>query len=224
MIALRSKYKVKEDWINRDPPANASCTWRAIKLLKPQLRKGMCYLIGSGEKVDVWKDPWVPWLPSFTPKPKSNLTPMHPLLVSYLIDPETQSWRFDVLEEMFDLESIVAISKIVIPMVHRVDILSWIVDSKGTFTVKSAYEVNVKHLWPVNPDPIWKKLWNSKIHERLKTFIWCIGNGVLPTNLNIATRVSRGNPLCPLCLLEEESIPHVFFNCSATKIFLFGSC
>jgi ribonuclease HI len=60
--------------------------------------------------------------------------------------------------------------------------------------------------------------------KRLKILIWRIGSGVLPTNLNVHSRLSKGNPCCPLCNSEAESIPHLFFNCQATKLFWFGAC
>jgi hypothetical protein len=70
MNALRSKFKVVEDWINREPLKNSSHTWRAIERLKPIIRKGACFIIGDGKKVDCWKDPWVPWLPVFYLNPE----------------------------------------------------------------------------------------------------------------------------------------------------------
>ena len=51
-----------------------------------------------------------------------------------------------------------------------------------------------RDVWPAASDPIWHKLWKSKIHERLKTFVWRIGCGILPTNLNIFSRMSKGDP------------------------------
>jgi hypothetical protein len=52
MNALRSKYKVKEGWIHKEPLKNSFPTWRAIERLKPIIRKGACFIIGDGSKVD----------------------------------------------------------------------------------------------------------------------------------------------------------------------------
>ena len=166
MVALRSKYKVSGDWLKKDPIKSASSTWRAIENIKSCIYKGACYIIGDGSGVDCWKDPWVPWLPSFTPKPKNCLISTDPLLVSTLINSETNTWRNATVEEFFDLDSAAAIAKIPIPFFPRPDKLTWIADSKGIFCVKSAYKVFANHLWPPNPTPVWQRLWKLKIHER----------------------------------------------------------
>ena len=53
-------------------------------------------------------------------------------------------------------------------------------------------------------------------------FIWHLGSGVLPTNLNFFLRVGHGNPKCPLCLFEDESIEHLFFKCNFARAVWFG--
>uniref|UniRef100_A0A2N9I911 Protein kinase domain-containing protein n=1 Tax=Fagus sylvatica TaxID=28930 RepID=A0A2N9I911_FAGSY len=181
MNALRSKYKVVEDWINREPLKNSSHTWRAIERLKPIIRKGACFIIGD-------------------------------------------AWRIGVLEEMFDQVSVSAIMRISLPLVPRPDELAWVADSKGVFSVKSVLLLLQNHTWPAAPDPIWKKLWKCRMHERLRTLVWRIGSGVLPTNLNFFTRMAKGDPCCPLCKVEVESVAHLFFKCSETKMFWFGTC
>ena len=60
MNALRSKYKVRANWLSSDPIKNAFATWRAIERLKPNISKGACFIIGNGADVDCWKDPWIP--------------------------------------------------------------------------------------------------------------------------------------------------------------------
>jgi ribonuclease HI len=54
--------------------------------------------------------------------------------------------------------------------------------------------------------------------------VWRIGCGTLPTNLNIFSRMSIGDPRCPLCNSKLESVSLVFFQCQATKMFWFGTC
>ena len=94
MNALRSKYKVRKGWINNEPPKIASPTWRAIERLKATVCKGACFIIGDSKSVDCWKDPWVPWLPDFLPKPKGNSNPPSSVLVEELINWDIHSWNF----------------------------------------------------------------------------------------------------------------------------------
>uniref|UniRef100_A0A2N9I0Z5 Reverse transcriptase domain-containing protein n=1 Tax=Fagus sylvatica TaxID=28930 RepID=A0A2N9I0Z5_FAGSY len=55
--ALRSKYKVRSDWMSREAPKNASQTWKAIERLKKTVECGACFLVGDGAVIDIWKDP-----------------------------------------------------------------------------------------------------------------------------------------------------------------------
>ena len=74
MRVLRLKYKVSEDWLRAEAPKNASPIWKAIEKTKSIVSKGACYLIGDGKFVDIWLDPWVPWIQGFTPAPKTAST------------------------------------------------------------------------------------------------------------------------------------------------------
>ena len=88
MKILRSKYKVKNDWLRFEASKRASPIWKAIESTKGIISKGACYLIGDGESVDVWLDPWVPWIQGFIPSPRSIASAPTPLKVSYLINSE----------------------------------------------------------------------------------------------------------------------------------------
>lgn len=71
MSILRAKYKVKEGWLHGNNSKHSSPIWRAIEEVKSIIVKGACYLIGDGTSINVWQDPWVPWIDGFRPKPKT---------------------------------------------------------------------------------------------------------------------------------------------------------
>uniref|UniRef100_A0A2N9HH03 Reverse transcriptase domain-containing protein n=1 Tax=Fagus sylvatica TaxID=28930 RepID=A0A2N9HH03_FAGSY len=167
--ALRNKYKVDREWMHREAPKNASPTWRAIERLKALISKGACYIVGDGARIDIWKDPWVPWLPDFLPKPRYGSV-SGCLVVACLINQNSRSWNLSLLHELFDETSVDAITKIPIPSTPSPDKLVWIHEPKGLFSVK----------------------------------------------------VGHGNPKCPLCLTEDESIEHLFFKCNFARAMWFG--
>lgn len=102
MRVLRSKYKVRSDWLSSEPVKYASQTWKAIERLKTLISKGVCFLVGDGAIIDIWKDPWDPWLQNFVPRPKSEIVNER-LVVACLINQVSRSWNISKLEELFAL-------------------------------------------------------------------------------------------------------------------------
>ena len=145
MRALRSKFKVRSDWMHRDPPKNASKTWKAIEGLKSLIMKGACFIVGDGAVIDIWKDPWVPWLPNFLPLPKDD-SMNEAFVVACLINQSSRAWNVARLNELFDDISMEAIIKITLPSSPRPNKLIWILDPKGKFLVKSAFQCSLPSL------------------------------------------------------------------------------
>ena len=48
----RVKYKVRNDWFQKNPPMRASPMWKAIERAKKLIAKGTSYLIGDGTSVN----------------------------------------------------------------------------------------------------------------------------------------------------------------------------
>ena len=49
-----------------------------------------------------------------------------------------------------------------------------------------------------------------------------IGLDILPTNLSFVQKVGFGDPICPLCHVEEESLTYLFFQCTVSRAVWFG--
>ena len=164
----------------------------------------------------MWKEPWVPWLLGFLPRSRSPSFAPTNCKVSQLILLHPRRWNVDLINDLFAPDSAEAILKIVLLAFPKSDKLVWIIDPKGNFLVKSTVAINHTHDDRVD-DVNWKSFWKLRIHERYKILIWRIGNGILPTKLNIALRLGFSDNLCPLCKLEEESIDHLFLKCSISR-------
>lgn len=152
VLILRAKYKVKHGWLRIDPPKSASPIWKAIEKAKRIVIKGACYAIGDGSSVDVWQDPWVPWIHGFIPSPRDEAIPQLPIKVSQLILHELHCWKADLIYQMFEKPSAQAILAIPVPLTSKEDELVWVLDLKGVFLVKSAYLAsNPQFNKPVSP-------------------------------------------------------------------------
>ena len=51
--ALRSKYKVRSDWLQKEPPKKSSQSWKAIERMKKLVAKGACFRVGDGAVIDI---------------------------------------------------------------------------------------------------------------------------------------------------------------------------
>ena len=55
---LKAKYKVRGGWLNGGKAQHASQIWRGIEKSRAVLKKGACFVIGNGQNVRIWEDPW----------------------------------------------------------------------------------------------------------------------------------------------------------------------
>jgi hypothetical protein len=112
---LRNKYKVSDHWLRQQQTKGASPVWKAIAKARDLINQGVCYLVGDGNSINVWKDLWIPWSQNFKPTPIVPGEDQEPMLVSNLIHPSTRRWKVDLLINLFEDESVEAILKIKIP-------------------------------------------------------------------------------------------------------------
>jgi hypothetical protein len=96
--------------------------------------------VGSGEHIDVWKDPWIPR--GITRRLRTPDVLGEDLKVSDLIDPTTNQWDVEVLQGLFCPEDMNDILKIPVRGGME-DTVAWHPDKKGVFSVKSAYHLGM---------------------------------------------------------------------------------
>ena len=225
MRIVRAKNKAKEDWLRADASKYASPTWKAIEKARSVVKKGACFLIGDGKSVDIWLDSWVPWVQNFIPSPKVESLVQSPMKVAHLINHELHTWKTSLVLNIFNTCSTQAIISIPLPSRPRPDKLIWIPESKGCFSVKSAY----KELIPnppvqVQSDVNWSKIWKIRGPERLKMFLWRVAVNTLPTWENLMCCMDIPDPSYVLCNQGVESAIHLFSRCQAAKAFWFAAC
>ena len=218
MEVLRSKYKVKEDWLKAEPSKSASPTWRGIERAKKLIEKGACFLVGDGKSINVWVDPWVPWIEEFKTKPRIDDYLQLPLKAHHFIDHASKTWHEDMVKEVFSANDVQEILSIPIPHHPKQDRLIWLPDPKGTFTVKSVHRVAFTQASDGRPvNSLWKDLWKARLPERLKMFLWRIGANVIPTKVNLQRKMQHIDPVCTFCNNEDESSTHVFLDCQFAR-------
>jgi hypothetical protein len=118
-----------------------------------------------------------------------------------------------------------------VPLCHDTeDFVAWHFDSRGVFTVKSAYKVHVElekqasikqdgegsNILPLNQE-VFKKLWKVQCPPKVHHFLWRMAHNSHPLYMNIARRGVDLDTRCVVCHRYFEDGGHLFLNCKLAK-------
>jgi len=207
-----------------------SYSWRSIVRGIQALNKGLIWRVGDGTQINVLLDPWIP--DGVTRRP---ITPRgHTVLtkVSELIDPATGDWDRHMVQAVFWEEDWKRILSI--PIKHGMeDLLAWHFDSKGNFSVKSAYHVlddcrerdaSRQHGEGSSSASQssangfrWKQIWKLHCPPKVRHFFWRFTHNSLPVRRNINRRGMDIDTRCPVCWRLDEDGGHCFLKCEYVK-------
>lgn len=96
---LKSKYFRDCDFMEARLGSNPSWVWRSIWEGRRILKGGLRWSIGNGSSVRIDEDPWVPKAWDFIPRRVVEDNSI--VMVSQLIDSDSNSWRADVIKRLF---------------------------------------------------------------------------------------------------------------------------
>uniref|UniRef100_A0A2N9HH70 Reverse transcriptase zinc-binding domain-containing protein n=1 Tax=Fagus sylvatica TaxID=28930 RepID=A0A2N9HH70_FAGSY len=135
-------------------------------------------------------------LPDFKPVPKASLDIIPCLTVAQLMNEAKSQWNQNMLSSLFDQDTILAIQNI----------------PREACQVDQGIEVNA----------VMKKIWQTQLHQRLKMLLWRIAVGVLPTGDSLIKFLPNLEISCPFCNVCDESVIHLFWECSLARAIWFG--
>jgi hypothetical protein len=194
---LRAKYYPQGDILKAGPKVGSSFTWQSIVAGLTTFKRGYIWRIGTGEKVDIFRDPWIPL--SVDRRVLTTRGQLGFRKVDELIDPNTGTWNEGFLRAHFysiDVNSILQI-----PLnIHGFDgFIAWNHNRNGQFSVRSAYHLEWKHSFAPRSgnmailgtsihNPVWKELWQLKIPSKINIFAWRSLHGLIPLKSILANR------------------------------------
>lgn len=135
-----------------------------------------CWGIRSGQAINIWSSPWVPDVEGYQPKLKlGSLVDRRINSVCDLIEPTSNCWKIELINELFDDTAVQAILQIPLPSSPAPDVPRWLLSFKGVYSVWEAYLFDQK-LCLVHSGELlsheWKQLWRLKVQHRLKLLLW----------------------------------------------------
>eukprot|EP00253_Pinus_taeda_P003964 PITA_03964 len=88
-------------------------------------------------------------------------------------------------------------------------------DLSGTiYTIKAAYHQICINEYPMAIWAHWRLVWKAKTLPKIKFVLWILLGGKVLTVENLRKRGIIGPSHCPNCQNEEETIQHLFIDCS----------
>ncbi|KAF5465338.1 hypothetical protein F2P56_015356 [Juglans regia] len=221
---LKAKYFQETSFMNAKLGQKPSYIWRSMLKARNLIDAGSYWRIGSGDKVRIWGDKWLPkTFPSAVKSPISHLDGN--AKVQELLKPGEKEWNMELVEHLFCKEEADIIVQIPLSTSNRPDQLIWKGTSTGFFTVKSAYHLHQELIQDTKGQPssshnskeVWKTLWQLQVTPGEKVFLWRACHNALPTQSNLFKRKIVANPKCPICELEEETVAHALWECESAR-------
>jgi hypothetical protein len=108
---------------------------------------------------------------------------------------------------------------------------AWHFDSKGLFSIKSAYKLAVQirdievsreagtsaEGGLADTHFPWHKIWLLKVPNKVQMFFWRFVHSSLPVRKKLKRRKVKTETLCPMCNRLDEDYVHLFFNCKGAR-------
>ncbi|KAF4378896.1 hypothetical protein G4B88_008366 [Cannabis sativa] len=130
-------------------------------------------------------------------------------------------WDHEVISEVLNDRDQELVWRIPLTTAGREDVWYWVKDSKGMFSVKSAYRHQQQAHGHINLNvstDMWKRLWNLKVPPKVLNFLWRVSANCLPTRFLLALRHVQVDSLCPFCSAAPETALHVLVRCNFAKL------
>jgi hypothetical protein len=219
---LKAKYFPNSSILDATAMPGISYTWRSILKGVELVKEGMIWRVGDGININMWTDPWLARDDARVP-----ITPRRQCLltkVNELLDPVTGGWDEALVRQIFwevDVKTILAT-----PVQEDFeDYVAWQPDSKGFFSVKSAYKVYIKlrdrpqasSSMTHESSLIWTNIWQLQCMPKVQQFMWRLAHNSLPVKRKIEQRGIECDTLCVLCRRLDEDGAHLFLKCKQVK-------
>jgi hypothetical protein len=215
---LKARYFPNVNILQAKATSEISYTWHSILKGLELVKKGMIWCIGKGRSVHIWNDPWVPRGSSHQPCSHRGQNLIQ--WVSDLIEPATRKWDEGLVRKTFHPDGIQTILAILVND-DMEDFISWHFDTKGMFSVRSSYKVQIgEHTTGQESTGYsfpWHKIWKMACPNKVKIFAWRLAHNSLPLKRNIELKGIELDTRCRMCWRLDEDTSHLLFKCKFSK-------
>jgi hypothetical protein len=198
---FKAKYYPKEGFLEAKLGHNPSYVWRSIHASQVVVKHGLRWWLGKGDKINVWRQPWLREIDNALIT-TSLIHGKENMKVSDLINHETRSWRRELIHQIFCPRDVAPIERIPLNLLHDDDTPIWKFSKNESYSVSSAYYKLMEVIIDNNHLKVegnWKKLWQLKVPNRVKIFLWRALRECLPVRSRLINKGVHCEPKCPIC-------------------------
>lgn len=222
---LKHRYFHRSEFLESSIGTRPSYAWRSIIHGRELLQEGLLKKVGNGRLTKVWTDNWLFDLSPRPPRYRQDAVVDLTLTVDELLDHHTNSWKVDLVRELFVDDDVDLVLKTKVAT-SREDTTVWGLSKSGRYDSRSGYKfleslTNIKTGVQITLPPIekqlWSRLWKTKTSPKLRHFLWRVLSGALAVKDQLRTRGIPVDPTCPVCHQGPETICHMLFHCPVAK-------
>jgi hypothetical protein len=130
------------------------------------------------------------------------------MCVHDLIEEGGREWRRSAILEYFNERDAQNILNIPLFGEMKEDVPSWKFSRTGEYSVKSAYFYTMENLVDnreLRVDGEWRRIWELKIPQKMKVFLWRVARGCLPTRERLQQKGVNCTNNCEHCQHNFEN-------------------
>ncbi|KAH1107250.1 hypothetical protein J1N35_011018 [Gossypium stocksii] len=222
---IKAKYFPNGDFMTTNVGSYPPFTWRSIWRARKLLEQGCGWANRGGTGVNIWNNALLPV--SGQGRVQVQRISTEYTTVSDLINEEENAWKEDVICELFEEDDARKILTIPLSYCVQDDRWVWRGDNSGVYTTKNGYKWLMtdatdtsnreRTLQITTLKTYYTKVWNLEIAAKIKITLWRITNNYMPTLQVLQNRKFAVTNHCPVCGAGEETVEHVFRDCSFTR-------
>lgn len=136
----KAKYFRYTNFLDAKCFTTSSYAWKSIVKSQNLLKSGLKWIVGNGESINIWKDPWISSKPARPATGPGGETHPH-LKVKDLINNISKIWDEQLINRLLSQEDVQYVRNIRPSITNGEDKLIWSYTSTGAYNVKSGYHL-----------------------------------------------------------------------------------
>lgn len=212
---FKARYFQEDNVLNAPKGSGSSFVWLGICEAKEHLRKGFQWILGNGEDIKIFKDPWLKRKNDFCVE-DSHMNEVRNERVYCYFHPNSKDWNVEKVQQDFHTNDIRLILQTRITKNMAKDIIAWTASNTGLYTVKMGYQFwsSQNSIEASNAaSRSWNRLWRLNLPHKMRNFLWKFCNNNIPDRKLLRSKGVATTIICSMCNEDIEHMLHFFFYC-----------